>query len=200
MLLVDALVLIFGSMAFLFIFWKRLKEDYLPTNIFSTGFTILIGIFLGALVSRFFLSQWWFWTSFTGGVLGFLISVFRLKLRLYEILEAGVFALLPWLSLLYLSDSISSNNFYSLMAFLLTMGLIALFVLIDSKYKSFTWYKSGRVGFTGLVILGVMFLIRAVVTIFSNDIYSFSGRNDAMFSACFAFLAFLLLFNLSRKT
>lgn len=183
---------------FLFLFWKRLKEDYSSEQIFASAFFQLVGIGLGVAIASFF-GDWWFWIIFVVLVIAQLIGIAKHKLRGFEIVEASVFSMIPWLSLYFLFDSIKTSRVSSLVGFLLFLASIGVFNLIDSKYKGFSWYKSGKVGFTGLAVLGLIFLIRAILAIFFQNVLSLVGKVDIILSSIVAFISFLLLFNLSRK-
>ena len=193
------LVSFLGAFFFLFLFWKRLKEDYVSRDIFSAAFYILAGITLSWLISKNFLPRWWFWLAFLGVVLGGTWAVIKFKLRVFEALEGLVFGLLPWLSLIFLLDSVRNANTLSLIGFLVILIFLLSFVAIDSRYKRFTWYKSGRVGFSGLTILGAFFLLRTFIAGSFTDMLSFAGRIDAIFSGVVAFISFLMIFNIARQ-
>ncbi|MFC1625495.1 hypothetical protein ACFL1Q_00430 [Patescibacteria group bacterium] len=187
-----------GIFLFLFLFWKRLKEDYSSDIVFSSSFYILaaLGVFAG--ISFKFLPLWWFWFSLLGIALGLGISFFRFHLRTYETLEVTVLSFLPWLSLLFLSDSINSYSIISFVAFALCLVLIFIFYFLDMHYKNFSWYRSGKVGFTGLTVLGIFFLIRAALAIPFHTVLSFVGTAEVYISAVLSFICFVLVLNLSR--
>lgn len=195
----SILVSFLGALFFLFLFWKRLKEDYLSKDIFSAAFYILAGITLSLLISRNFLPRWWFWLVFLGVILGGTWAIVKFKLRVFETIEALVFSLLPWLSLIFLLDSVKNANTLSLIGFLVILIFLLSFVAIDSRYKRFTWYKSGRVGFSGLTILGTFFLLRTFIAGSFTGVLSFAGRIDAVLSGVVAFFSFLMIFNISRQ-
>jgi hypothetical protein len=109
-----------------------------------------------------------------------------------------VAATLPWLGVIFLSDSIEKSNPASFIGFIVIILLIVLFYFLDAHYKKFTWYKSGRVGFTGLTTLGLLLLLRAAVAPIVPDMLSFSGKYEAIISGILAFVSFLLVFNLAR--
>jgi len=190
---------ILGVLAFLFIFWKRLKEDYISNQIFSSAFMVLSGLLIAKLITTYYLAAWWFWLSILSVSVALFLAIKRYRLRVFETLEAVVLSLLPWLSLLFLADSILSSSSLSLGGSILIALLIILFFVFDKHYKRFTWYKSGRVGFTGLTILGLFFLIRAFVALNFHNVLSFSGKNEVYFSVVLAFSSLLILFNLSRQ-
>ena len=187
-----------GVLIFLFVFWKRLKEDYPTSQIFTTGLYMIVGISLAVIISTKFFGPWGFWLSFTGAGLGLTLGVSKFKLRFFETFEAGVAASFFWLGLVFLSDSIEKSNTASFIGFIVIILLIVLFYFLDAHYKKFTWYKSGRVGFTGLTTLGLLLLLRAAVAPIVPDMLSFSGKYEAIISGILAFVSFLLVFNLAR--
>ena len=160
---------------------------------------MLAALTIARLFTTYFLTAWWFWLSLLSVLVALFLAIKRYRLRVFETLEAQVISLLPWLSLLFLADSIINSNIHSLVGFILITLLIILFFIFDKHYKRFTWYKSGRVGFSGLTILGLFFLIRALVALKFDNVLSFSGKNEVYFSAVLAFSSFLILFNLSRQ-
>lgn len=189
-----------GILVFLFIFWKRLKEDYASAMIFATSFYVILGIIAGQIIAGKFFPVWWFWFDLLGICLGLVFGILRFKLRIFETLEASVISLLPWLSLVFLKDSIKNSIMVSFFAFLVITFLIFLFMIFDRHYKKFTWYKSGRIGFSGLTTLGMFFLVRALVAATFSNMISFVGETDAIFSGVLAFLSFLAVFTLARET
>lgn len=190
---------IVGPLIFLFIFWKKLREDYPPRKIFTASFYILLGIGLASLVSSKFFPAWWFWADLVGMSLGFATGILRFKFRFFESLEALVIGILPWLSLIFLGDSIFNSSIASLIGFIIILLVIVLYLFLDVHYKKFTWYKSGKVGFAGLTTLGVLFLLRAAVAVSFSFVLSFLGSIDSFISGIIAFTSFLLIFNLARQ-
>ncbi|MFZ5932886.1 MAG: hypothetical protein ACOYT7_02315 [Patescibacteria group bacterium] len=189
-----------GVVVFLFIFWKKLKEDYVANVIFTTAFYMLVGVILGFFASRRFLPPAWFWLELLGLSLGLLLGIVRYKLRVFETVEAASVSLLPWLGLFYLTDAIANSSVYSFLAFFAVTCLVTLFFYLDAHYRNFSWYKSGRVGFSGLTTLGAFFLLRALIALPFPFVISFIGRNEAVVSGVGAFFAFLTVYNLARKT
>ena len=189
-----------GILFFLYIFWKKLKEDYLPTQIFNTAFIILLLLLVGNIATKYFFSHAWFWLSICAISIGLTIQISRYKLRVFETIEAAVIAFLPWTGFIFLSDSISNQSVKSFIAAIVVLFLIILYIFLNKYYKGFSWYKSGRVGFSGLTILGILFLIRAFVAGLSIDVLSFSVEKEAILSALVAFVIFLAVFNLARRS
>lgn len=199
-----------GVLPFLFIFWKRLKEDYSSVQIFTSGFYIIFSIIFFVLISLLALPNLihaspvfsptglWFW----GGVLGFAVglgfSIWKLKLKFFESFESAAIGLLIWLAIVFFLDSVGNSSLVSLISLGVIIALIALFFFVDGRYKKFTWYRSGKIGFSGLATLGIFFLIRTGVALFFPFVLSFVGRVDALISGVVSFILFLLLYNLAE--
>jgi len=190
---------ILGVVVFLFLFWNRLREDYLSNQVFSSAFLIIIGVLLFYLISVLYFPFFWFWLTFLGFWLGFMLSVIKFGLKIYETLEASLVSIIPWLSFVFLGDSINNKNLISLLVFGFTIAVIPLYVFLNKRYKDFSWYKSGKIGFAGLTSIGIYFLARGLVAIFFPFVLSFVGDYETILSGIVAFCFFLLVFNLSRK-
>jgi hypothetical protein len=188
-----------GVIIFLFLFWKKLREDYTGNQIFSTAVLALTGIGLGFLISLKFFPLGWFWLEFILALLGFTLGIVKFNLRPFELIEAAVVSLAPWLSLIFLSDSVVKINLSSFLAFFSVVCLTTFYIFLDSHYKNFGWYASGRIGFSGLATLGSFFLLRAILAYFFPFVISFIGRLEVIVSGVGAFISFLTLYNLSRR-
>ena len=189
-----------GLIIFLFLFWKRLKEDYSSEIIFKSAFNIIIGIALGWLISFKLIPGAFLWLSFAGALLGLGFATHRQNVRFYESLEALTLAALPWVSFIFLKDSVIYSTPSSFFAFLATLVFIFIYYYFDQHYKNFTWYKSGKIGFSGLATLGIVFLVRSAIAISGIPMISFLSGYEAVGSALAAFICFGLIFNLGRKT
>lgn len=180
-----------GVILFLFLVWRRLKEDYSREIVFGVAFLVLLGILAGYLVSIRFFPAWFFWFEAFGALLGFSLGIFKYDLRFFETFEAVFFALLPWLLILFVRNAILISVFI--------LSLILLFTFLDNKYKSFSWYRSGRIGLSGLLTAGVFFVARAAIATFFPSVVSFAGRSEVILSGISAFTIFLLVYNLARS-
>lgn len=189
---------ILGLLIFLFVFWKKLKEDYISSHIFSTSFYVIFLVLITILLSHFFIPSYWFWLVFLAFLLGIVLGKWRFDMRFYETYEAGVISILPWLSFIFLLDAMKTTSWYSFCGFLFIWALVLLYVFLNLNYKSFSWYRSGKVGFCGLAITFVFFLARIPVAIFFPFVLSLSGSFEILLSGLFSFLSILLLFILSR--
>lgn len=198
-MIANILVTVLGIFISLFIYWKKLKEDYASEIIFSSAFlTYLIIFFAWALSYRLF-SKWFFWLEFLGLVLGVIFSVFRFKIRFYESFEAMISSVLPWLSLFFLLDSVKNSSLVSFIGFVVILVFIFIFYYFETHYKNFVWYKSGKIGFAGLATVGFFFLVRSAIAIFFANVLSFTGKFDVYISFAVALLSFLMLFVLGKK-
>jgi len=197
-MLIDVGVGTLGVIVFLFIFWKRLNEDYSSEVIFQTAFSVLAGIFVALLLTNKFLPGAFFWTGSVGGLIGLLLAIFRFKVKFFESFEAFIISVLPWLGFVFLKDSVFNSSLSSFLGFIVILIMVFISYWLDSHYKNFTWFKSGRVGFAGLATLAFIFLIRSVVDILGISMLSFVAKYEAVLSGAAAFICFLLLFNLGR--
>lgn len=196
-MIIEIIIIGFGALLFLFSFWRRLKEDYIANQIFTTAFYILFGISIFVFLSRFLFDHMWFWFGLLGTSLGVLLGIYRFRLRIFETIEILVVSLLQLVAAVYLAEYFN-NARGALGAFFVTLILYLIFNIFDKHYKGFSWYKSGRVGFSGMAVLGLFFLVRALVAVFFDGVVSFVG-NEAILSGTLAFIAFLMLYNLSRS-
>jgi len=181
------------------VFWRRMKEDYVNSQIFASTIFIFLLTMVFYLVSKRFLVRYEFWLSFVGFMSGITLSSYRFKLRFYETLETSIVSVLPLTSGVYLLDAVKHSSLFSLGAFVVTFGFIYLYKFINTRYKNFGWYKSGRIGFAGLTTLGIYFMLRGVVAIIFPFMLSFSGSYDTIISGAVSFFLFLAVFDLSRK-
>ena len=188
-----------GLFIFLFLFWKRMKDDYLPNQIFSTFFYILFFILVFYFISINLFTSWWFWLTYLGFTLGLVLGILRFKLKFYETYEAAFLGFLICFSMYLLGDSVRSLNIDSFVGFVISMLLIGIFHFIDANYKNFSWYKSGKVGFTGLILLAIFFLTRVLAYIFFPNTLSFVSNYEIYFSSISSFIFLALTYNLSRS-
>ncbi len=199
-MILDFLITLLTVFLFLFIFWLRLKDDYTQNQIFTTGFYVLLGIGIGNILAIKFMRDFWFWLGFFGGFLGLIYGVSHFRLRFFEALESytisGLFLFLIVSFISYLEDLSSST----LIVILLVLFFISFFYFLDSRYKNFTWYKSGKVGFSGLTILGLFFLTRSLVAIRTVSVISFGKDVEVLLSGLLSFISFIILYNLSERT
>lgn len=187
-----------GLIIFLFIFWKKTKEDFSSEIVFKSASLVLLGSSMFYLISFNFFPDWFLWFAFFGGILGLTLAIFSQKVRFYEIFEAFVISMLPWVSLVFLYDSIVVSSFNSFCAFLISLTLIFLSYWLDNNYKRFFWYKSGKIGISGLILLAIVFLIRSIVAFFGIHVISFTGSKELVFSGVAFLISLLLIYFLAK--
>ena len=178
----------------------RLREDYTQNQIFTTGFYVLLGIACGNILAMGFFNNWWFWLGLAGGAIGLMVGIRCFRLRFFETLEAFVIAGLSLFLVVSLSELIKE---YSKSSMFLTLGVIffiGLFIFLDLHYKKFTWYRSGRIGFSGLTVLGLFFLSRSIIAMSDLYVLSFVGESEVVMSGVLSFVNFMAVYNLSGKT
>ena len=211
MSILGSLIFAIGSICFLYVFWNKLKEDYLPSTIFSVGFFVLIGVLAFFLSFKFLIlprvslpqtvspAGVIFWISLLGGLVGYSIGLVKFKIRFFESLEAYLAGGLYLILAVFVADAFVYLSVISLIAGTVTALLIILFYFLETRYRYFTWYKSGKVGFSGLLTSGLFFLIRSIVSLFYPFVLSFLGRSESVVSGMVAFLLFLAVYNLSQQ-
>ena len=188
-----------GIVIYLFFIWRRLKEDYLAEKIFTLSLFEICGIALGYLISKRFHPVWFFWFEGFGAFLGFSLGIIKYEMKFIETFEASFIAIMPWISIFFLKDYISAHSVFSLIFSALSFSLIIIFYYLDARYKNITWYKSGRIGFAGLTIAGIFFLLRASAATLFPYVLSFVGKSEIILSGVCAFVIFLLVYNLARE-
>lgn len=188
-----------GIICMFFLLWFKLKEDYHYERIFNFAFIISFFIGLALIFSNYFYSNYWFWINLVGLIIGYVVALLTQKIKFYESLDAIVIAMLPHLGLVFLFNSVINSSLSAFIAFWIVTFFVFIYFYIDANYRKFNWYKSGRVGFSGLFVAGLFFLVRAILSYFYPTTISILGSFDLYLSATFSFLFFLLLFNLSRK-
>lgn len=176
---------VIGLSLFLFLLWKNLKEDYQYEKIFNLASLTLAGLLACVLLNIYLKNDYWFWVYLIGLISGFSIGLIKLKMKLYESFDGLVVGSLSWLGFVYLTNSINKSSLSDFILFWISAVCVFLFFFFKSHYRTFNWYKSGRVGFAGLLSGAIYFLIRAI------------SNNEPIISAPVAILLFLLLYRLS---
>lgn len=187
-----------GVVVFFYFLWRKLKEDYLPDHIFTSAFLMLGGLILGYLLGRAIVFPWWFWTTFSGGAIGYVLSLVIFKIRVRELFDAAWSGLLIWLSLYFLGDSVRNSSLISFIGFVVLLVLVGLYHYFDINYRNFSWYRSGKIGFSALSTISLFFLVRGLGGIFFPYVLSLAGKIDIIVSLVVSFIFTALTYNLSR--
>lgn len=200
----QIIILFFGFVIYLFFPWRKLRDDYEVKNIFRLGFTSIFFMFLFSYitfaVSKNYLkineiiwnhNSFWFWGAFLGWIASIVLFTSFYKMRIFETLEGFLVGFL-WLSFIFFLINLKIEA-------IIFIIFLLFYYLLDNKYKFFSWYKSGRVGFSGLSILGIFFIARSLISFVWPYYYSYSGKIDPVLSSAVAFLCFFSLYNLSKE-
>jgi hypothetical protein len=143
--------------------------------------------------------SWWFWCTYLGFFLGLIIGLLRFKLKFYETFEAAFLGFLICFSLYLLADSVRNLNIVSFAGFVISVILIGIFQYVDMHYRNYSWYKSGKVGFTGLILSAIFFLARIIAYLYFPNTLSFVHNFEIYLSAVSSFIFITLTYNLSRS-
>lgn len=182
---------ILGFFFFLYFLWRKLKEDYQYERIFNLGFSTIIGIFISHLFILYFHLSYQFWIYLLGAILGSSFLVVKQRMKFFEVFEGLTVGLYAYSIIVYLSDAITSKSLNSFLLFWFSSISMLVYFYLNSKYRSFVWYKSGRVGFSSMVSLIIFFISRAVM--FRSNLL------EVIFSVSATLLLIGLLYNLSRS-
>lgn len=201
-IILQVILFLFAFFFSLFFYWKALRDDYVHDKIFISGFTLLGAGILGSYIFQLLMiyfpsnsifnnSGLWFWGGILGFTLGFLINQYRFKFRVFEAFEASV------VTVLFFFAIVAQN----LVIVVFMALLLILYFYLQRNYRKFSWYKSGKLGFSSTVTLGVGFVGRAIVPFIPNS-NSFSnyfiGKIDGVFSLAVAVSLFFVVYNLAR--
>lgn len=168
-------------------------------QIFTTAFYSLALLLCGYLISYYFVKNLIFWLPVLGVSVGLMIGIFKYKLKILEVLEAGVLGLISLSSFVLLAELIVSKDTFYLFGVIVMGLLVLLFFLLDKYYKSFAWYKSGRIGFSGLTVTAIFFMIYSIVAITLSSMISFVESKDALVAIALSLVAFLVVFKLAKQ-
>lgn len=183
---------------YLYFFWRKLREDYESKVIFSTAFLILLGVCLGVVLSFSFNIYYWYWLIFTIALSTLVVSAILFKIKIFEALDGLVLALLPLQVAMFFVDFIEGMTIYGLVPLVFAFLLLPLYFVTSRYYKRILWYRSGKVGFTGLAVLGVNFSLRSVAY-FLGGVLSLTDINDLYLSLAVALLGFAGIIYLAKS-
>src|SRR3989344_3763580 len=124
-MLVYLTVSILGIFVFLFLFWSKLKEDYIGNQIFTTSIYIIFFILISLILSNYFLIGFWFWFACLGVMFGYLLGLRKFHLHFYETFDALVIAFLPLVGLIFLTNSVINSVWQPLI-----MSAVIIFLIV----------------------------------------------------------------------
>lgn len=183
----------------LFILWKKLRDDYIGSQIFGLGFGIYFFLIAGLLLFHYFKILYFEWIVIAAPLGVVFYYVYRVKMRLNELVNALAPSLYMGSIYYYLMIVILKNNYFSLFGIVLSVLFIIIYFLLEKNYKKFQWYKSGKVGFSGLFVAGAYFFVNSALAVLVPDMVFFSGKINAIISLLLGLTAVLALVRLSKK-
>lgn len=194
--------IIFASIVGMFIAWRALREDYISKLIFNCLFIIFLFTYFTAFVtyelthnlSKTAISDprnLWFWGGFLGFMIALVYASKKFRIKLNELFN-GIVA--SWAVILMIS-LIPVNIYYALFMLL----LLLIYNYLETHYRKFRWYRSGKIGFSGLFLFCLFFSFRAIVAIPFTDIIASVGKVDFIPSGIVAFLSAFSLYNMGKK-
>lgn len=192
------IVLLISLVIFKFVFWRRLKEDFVSDQIFRISFISIGMAILFGFASYKYSPNWWFWASIAGLATGVSISAYQHKMDLIELIEASMLASISVYFSVYLYLFVSTREWSLLLLVFLPLVANFFFWVFEKHYKKLSWYRSGRVGFAGFASGGIFFLARAVIAYFNPNMLSFIPGLEVYISLTVALAHFAFLIKLSR--
>lgn len=151
---------------FAFVLWRKLREDYPNDKIFLLTLGLMVSIVVGNWIfGRFPLFLFWATLALLVAIGFYLVK--KLEFRLFETLDAIA---LGWFWVLIIGGPagfLSTRSFETLvepaMAGLALLG----FTFFNARYRTFSWYPSGKIGFAGVGSLGIYFLSRSFFGVYT---------------------------------
>ena len=163
--------LVFAFVISSFSFWRRLREDYKEEEIFGLTLFIVGGSLFFAWVSAFVFgsSQFFPPSAFLGVALSVKLWSTRFKVNIWEVFDALSLPFLFFLLFGGIGSFLGSGNFWDWQYF--GVGLLGLGVwkFSKEKYRSFSWYKSGKIGFLLWGVSFVVFLLLSLLAFIKGD-------------------------------
>lgn len=171
----SAVFYLAGTFCLAFVLWRKLKEDYQEDLIFYLTIILVGTLLLASKIFGTYLPDFSFLGTIVSLIFITLYSFKKLGFKFFESIDAlsmgglwflfflgadwllkiGVFAPAAVLNILVISLSLLSYKFFL------------------SRYRRFSWYPSGKVGFPGLASLAIFFLLNSAVAFYSWPVLSF---------------------------
>lgn len=181
---------VLGVIAFLYLLWRSLRENYDDQKIISFSWLALLGFLVfGRLF--FGLIHWGIWNddlvdwvlvgskpgmSYIGGYLGVVLVSWlfarKEQWKFFNFMEDLARPFLVMSGFFMLDELVRSKFSLELVSFLVLIILIfPLFIFITNRYRSFVWYKSGKKGFVLLLLNFLFFLgVGGLLILFKDNL------------------------------
>lgn len=179
---------ILGLVIFMYLLWRDLRDDYGDQKIINYAWIALLGFLVGGRVV-YGLINWGVWndswiswlsvwnkpgTNYLGSYLGLILASWLVALKnqwkFLSLMDDIVKPTLVLSSVLMFDEWLRSNFFIKSMIYLgLLMFDVVLVNWLKKRYRSFSWYKSGKKGFVVLFNNLLFFLAVFIVLIIYKD-------------------------------
>lgn len=177
-----------GLIIFMYLLWRDLRDDYGDQKIINYAWVALLGFLLGGRIT-YGLVNWGVWndswlnwlsvwskpgTNYLGSYLGLVLASWLVSLKnqwkFLALLDDIIKPTLVFSCLLMIDEWVRANFYIKSMVYLILLVLdIVLVNWLKKKYRSFTWYKSGKKGFVLLFNNFLFFLAVVVILILFKD-------------------------------
>lgn len=157
---------IIGSCVYLYLIWRNLRDNYKNEDLVSYSWLSLLAFLIGGRLIFGIVNwgvwneNWWNWLSFwnkpgfnyIGAIIGWIILTVaycqKFGWKIWSLFEDVIGIMYVYLALLMLSEAVV-NKFSLFWITLMMVWLVALALkrVVMKKYRSFTWYVSGKKGF-----------------------------------------------------
>jgi len=181
-----AILRIMGIAVYLYYLWRKLREDYVDEKLIEFGWLSILFFLIGGRIG-FGLIHWgeWlpmefilFWTkpgfSYMAAVLSFWLTAIiyskKNDLKTWMFME-DIFVVFCWLMIFVLGDEFI-RSMGNIMIIIMMISLIfALWggYIVEERYRSFGWYKSGKKGFVFFFGGFVFFTLLFGLSFISNE-------------------------------
>lgn len=177
-----------GLVIFMYLLWRDLRDDYGDQKIINYAWVALLGFLLGGRIT-YGLVNWGVWndswlswlsvwtkpgTNYLGSYLGLVLASWLVssknQWKFLALMDDIVKPTLIFSCLLMIDEWVRANFYIKSMVYLILLVLdIVLVNWLKKKYRSFTWYKSGKKGFVLLFNNFLFFLAVVVILILFKD-------------------------------
>lgn len=200
-IIVLLVVLFLCAFGYSFLYWVRLKEDYSGDVIFTCFFlSVALAAFFSIFLSWLLKGVGWvYWGVLLGVLLGVIVGNLKFRMRFFEGLEGAILGILVLNVVGFAYISISSFSMFAILMISNAIVWLVVFFLLDRRYKDFGWYRSGKIGFSGLSSLGGFYLTSCLIALVVPTMVFFTSQIDVIISGIISFLSFLAIYNLSRQ-
>ena len=169
MVIIYGLIRVLFTVLFLYLIWRRLREDYNQDDLLSYGWQLLL-VFLTAGRIGFGIIHWGVWNNdiggwfsiwsmpgfnyfcaYFGGVVFSALYASKKGWKVWKFAEEMVPQYLVYIFGLMLGEVIMARFGFEVLLWLIALLLtLVASHLIKEKYRSFVWYTSGKKGFVFL--------------------------------------------------